>query len=103
MKDLGDMMRHAQEMRDRFQRLQDELANMTVEGSSGGGMVSVTANGSQDIVFVRIGKEAVSLDDIEVLQDLICSAVNDALARSRDLMASEVSKISGGILPPGLL
>jgi len=103
MKDLGDMMRHAQEMRDRFQRLQEELANMTVEGSSGGGMVSVTANGSQDIVFVRIGKEAVSLDDIEVLQDLVCSAVNDALARSRDLMASEVSKISGGILPPGLL
>jgi len=103
MKELGDMMRQAHEMRDRFQRLQEELANMTVEGSSGGGMVSVTANGSQDIVFVRIGKEAVSLDDIEVLQDLVCSAVNDALARSRDLMASEVSKISGGILPPGLL
>jgi len=103
MKDFGDMMRQAQEMRDRFQLLQEELAAVTVEGSSGGGMVSVTANGSQDIVSVRIAKEIVSPDDIEVLQDLVCAAVNDALARSRDLMASEISKIAGGVLPPSLL
>ena len=102
MNDLGDMMRQAQEMRDRFQRLQEELAAVTVEGSSGGGMVSVTANGRQDIVSVRIGKEVVSPDDIGVLQDLVCAAVNDALARSRELMTSEISKIAGGVLPPGL-
>ena len=103
MKDLGDMMRQAQEMRDRFRRLQNELAAVKVEGSSGGGMVYVTANGKQDIVSVRIGKELVSPDDIEVLQDLVCAAVNDALARSRELMTSEISKIAGGVLPPGLL
>jgi len=103
MKDLDDVMRQAQGMRDRFQRLQEELAAMTVEGSSGGGMVSVTANGRQDIVSVRIGKEVVSPDDVGVLQDLVCSAVNDALVRSRELMASEISRIAGGVLPPGLL
>ncbi|MCL1926204.1 MAG: YbaB/EbfC family nucleoid-associated protein [Syntrophorhabdaceae bacterium] len=102
MNDLGDMVRQAQEMRDRFQRLQEELAAVKVEGSSGGGMVSVTANGRQDIVSVRIGKEVVSPDDIGVLQDLVCAAVNDALVRSRETMASEITKIAGGVLPPGL-
>ena len=103
MKDLGDMMRQAQGVRDRFQRLQEELADITVEGSSGGGMVFVTANGKQEIVSVRIGKEVVSSYDVGVLQDLVCSAVNDALVRSRELMASEISKIAGGVLPPGFL
>ena len=102
MNDLGDMVRQAQEMRDRFQRLQEELAAVKVEGSSGGGMVSVKANGRQDIVSVRIGKEVVSPDDIGVLQDLVCAAVNDALVRSRETMASEITKIAGGVLPPGL-
>lgn len=103
MKGLGDIMRQAQEMRDRFQRLQEELAAVTVEGSSGGGMVCVTANGRQDILSVRIGKEVVSPDDVGVLQDLVCAAVNDALARSRELMTSEISNITGGVLPPGFL
>ena len=100
---LSDMMRYAQDMRDRFQRLQEELGAITVEGSSGGGMVYVTANGRQDILSVRIGREVVSPDDIEMLQDLVCAAVNDAIVRSRDLMASEISNITGGALPPGLL
>ncbi len=103
MTDLGEMMRQAQEMRARFQRLQDELGGKTVEGSSGGGMVVATANGRQELVSVRIEKEVVSPDDVVLLQDLVLAAVNDALARSKEMAASEMAKIAGGMLPPGLL
>lgn len=103
MTDLGEMMRQAQEMRARFQRLQDELGEKTVEGSSGGGMVVATANGRQELVSVRIEREVVSPDDVGMLQDLVRAAVNDALARSKEMAASEMAKIAGGILPPGLL
>ncbi len=96
-------MRQAQEMRARFQRLQDELGDKTVEGSSGGGMVVATANGRQELVSVRIEREVVSPDDVGLLQDLVRAAVNDALARARELAASEMTKIAGGMLPPGLL
>jgi hypothetical protein len=103
MTDLGEMMRQAQEVRARFQRLQDELGEKIVEGSSGGGMVVVTANGRQELVSVRIEKEVVAPDDVGLLQDLILAAANDALARSREMAASEMAKVAGGILPPGLL
>ncbi|MBE0603714.1 MAG: YbaB/EbfC family nucleoid-associated protein [Deltaproteobacteria bacterium] len=103
MTDLGEMMRQAQEVRARFQRLQDELGEKIVEGSSGGGMVVATANGRQELVSVRIEKEVVSPDDVGLLQDLILAAVNDALTRSREMAASEMAKVAGGILPPGLL
>jgi len=103
MTDLGEMMRQAQEVRARFQRLQDELGEKIVEGSSGGGMVVAAANGRQELVSVRIEKEVVSPDDVGLLQDLILAAVNDALARSREMAASEMAKVAGGILPPGLL
>jgi len=96
-------MRQAQEVRARFQRLQDELGEKIVEGSSGGGMVVAAANGRQELVSVRIEKEVVSPDDVGLLQDLILAAVNDALTRSREMAASEMAKVAGGILPPGLL
>ena len=103
MTDLGDMMRQAQEVRARFQRLQDELGEKTVEGTSGGGMVVVVANGRQELVSVRIEKEVVSPDDVGLLQDLVRAAANDALVRSRELAAAEMTKIAGGMLPPGIL
>ena len=103
MTDFKEMMRQAQEVRARFQRLQDELGEKIVEGSSGGGMVVAAANGRQELVSVRIEKEVVSPDDVGLLQDLILAAVNDALARSREMAASEMAKVAGGILPPGLL
>lgn len=103
MTDLGEMMRQAQEMRARFQRLQEELGDKTVEGSAGGGMVVATANGRQELVSVRIEKEVVSPDDVGLLQDLVRAAVNDALSRSKEMAASEMAKIAGGMLPPGLL
>ncbi|MBP2689897.1 MAG: protein ybaB [Deltaproteobacteria bacterium] len=103
MSDLGEMMRQAQEVRARFQRLQEELGEKMVEGSAGGGMVVVTANGRQELVSLRIEKEVVSPDDVGLLQDLIRAAVNDALVRSREMAASEMAKIAGGMLPPGIL
>ena len=103
MTDFKDLMRQAQEVRDRFQRLQEELGARTVEGSAGGGMVVAVMNGRQELLSVRIEKEVVSPDDVGMLQDLVRAAVNDALARSRELAAAEMSKVTGGMLPPGIL
>ncbi|MBP2675767.1 MAG: nucleoid-associated protein, YbaB/EbfC family [Deltaproteobacteria bacterium] len=103
MTDLGELMRKAQEMRVRFQQLQEELGGKVVEGSAGGGMVVAAANGRQELVSVRIEKEVVSPDDVGMLQDLIRAAVNDALARSKEMAAAEMAKVTGGILPPGIL
>ena len=103
MKEFGDLMRQAQEVRVRLQRLQEELGGKTVDGSAGGGMVVATVNGKQELVSVRIEKEVVSPEDVGMLQDLVRAAVNDALARSREMAAAEMAKLTGGILPPGLL
>ena len=103
MTDFGDLMRQAQEMRARLQKLQEELGERTVEGSAGGGMVIATVNGRQEVVSVRIEKEVASPEDVGMLQDLVRAAVNDGLSRSRDMAAAEMAKLTGGILPPGLL
>ena len=103
MTDFKDLMRQAQEVRDRFQRLQEELGGRTVEGSAGGGMVVAVMNGRQELLSVRIEKEVVSPDDVGMLQDLVRAAVNDALARSREVAAAEMAKVTGGMLPPGIL
>ncbi len=96
------MLKQAQEMQARLAKLQEELAGRTVEASSGGGMVSVVANGRQEILSVKIEKEVVSPEEIDLLQDLVRAAVNEALARSREMMAAEMAKITGGMNLPGL-
>ncbi len=103
MTDFGDLMRQAQEVRARLQKLQEELGERTVDGSAGGGMVVATVNGRQEVVAVRIEKEVVSPEDVGMLQDLVRAAVNDALKRSREMATAEMAKLTGGILPPGLL
>lgn len=102
MKDFRDMLKQAQEMQARLARLQEELAGRTVEASSGGGMVTVVANGRQEILSVRIEKEVVSPEEVDLLQDLVRAAVNEALSRSREMMAAEMAKITGGMNLPGL-
>ena len=102
MKDIRGMLKQAQEMQARLARLQEELAGRTVEASSGGGMVTVTANGRQEILSVRIEKEVVSPEEVDLLQDLVRAAVNEALSRSREMMAAEMAKITGGMNLPGL-
>jgi DNA-binding YbaB/EbfC family protein len=102
MKGMGNMMKQAQQLQSKMMRLQEELAEKTVESSSGGGMVKVTANGRQQILSIQIEKEVVDPDDVEMLQDLVLAAVNDALAKAQEMVSSEMSKLTGGLNIPGL-
>jgi DNA-binding YbaB/EbfC family protein len=102
MSDLRDMMRRAQEMQGRLAQLQEEMGGKTVEASAGGGMVSVTVNGRMEVLSVRIEKEVVSPEEIDLLQDLVRAAVNEALGRARELISSEMARITGGLNLPGL-
>jgi DNA-binding YbaB/EbfC family protein len=102
MKGMGNMMKQAQQLQSKMMKLQEELAEKTVESSSGGGMVKVTANGRQQILSIQIEKEVVAPDDVEMLQDLILAAVNDALAKAQEMVSSEMSKLTGGLNIPGL-
>ena len=102
MKGMGNMMKQAQKLQSKMLRLQEELAEKTVEASAGGGMVKVVANGKQQIVSVQIEKEVADPDDVEMLQDLVLAAVNDALTRSQEMVSAEMSKLTGGLNIPGL-
>lgn len=102
MKDMEGILRQAQQVQERIARVQEELAGKTVEASAGGGMVTVIVNGRQEVVSVRIEKEVVSPDDVGLLQDLVAGAVNEAMSRSRKMMADEMAKITGGLNLPGL-
>jgi len=102
MKEFHDLVRQAQEMQERMAKLQEDLGGRTVEATAGGGMVTVVMNGRQEVVSVRIEKEVVVPDDVELLQDLVLGAVNEAISRSRKMMAEEISKITGGMNLPGL-
>ncbi len=105
MKNIGNMMRQAQEMQKRMGRMQDELATRSVEGSAGGGMVTCTVSGRQELLSLSIKPEVVNPEDIEMLQDLVVAAVGDAMRKSQELAASEMQKIAGGLglNIPGLL
>ncbi len=103
MKGIGNMMKQAQKLQAGMVKLQEELALRTVEATSGGGMIKVQANGKQQIVTIQIEKEVVDPDDVEMLQDLIIAAVNDALSKSQEMVSQEMSKLTGGISIPGLI
>ena len=92
---IQQMMKQAQQMQE---RLQKEMAALTVQATSGGGMITVTMNGAKQLVSIAIDPEVVSRDDIEMLQDLIVAAVNDAHRKADEEMAKKM----GGMLPPGL-
>lgn len=102
MKNMMNMMKQAQKLQAKMVEMQAELGNHTVSAASGGGMVEAVVNGRQELVSLRIDKEVVSPDDVEMLQDLIFAAVNEALNRSREMMAQEMSKLTGGMQIPGL-
>ena len=102
MKGMGNMMKQAQQLQSKMLKLQEELADRTVETSAGGGMVKVVSNGKQQIISLEIEKEVVDPEDVEMLQDLILAAINDALTKSQDMVSSEMSKLTGGLNIPGL-
>jgi DNA-binding YbaB/EbfC family protein len=97
------MFKQAQKLQEKMLKLQEEMAEKTVEASSGGGMVRATANGRQQLTSIQIDKEVVDPEDVEMLQDLIIAAVNDALSRSQEMMSAEMSKLTGGMNIPGLM
>jgi len=102
MKNISSIMKQAQKLQEQIVKLQDELADKTVEASSGGGMVIVVASGKQEILSIKIDPEVVNKDDVEMLEDLILTAVNEAKRRAEELAKEELGKITGGIVPPGM-
>ena len=93
---MEKIMKQAQKMQAQMAKIQDELASENVEGSAGGGMVTVTANGQGDIVLVRIEPE-VAGDDVEMLEDLVLAAVNEALRKSKELANSRMGQVAGNL------
>ncbi|MES0446687.1 MAG: YbaB/EbfC family nucleoid-associated protein [Desulfobacterales bacterium] len=100
---MGNMMKQAQKLQSKMLKLQEEMAEKTVEASSGGGMVKVVANGRHQLLSIQIDKEVVDPEDLEMLQDLILAAVNDALLKSQEMVTGEMSKLTGGMNIPGLM
>jgi nucleoid-associated protein EbfC len=99
---LGDIMREAQKLQTEMARLQEEAKKKTVEATAGGGMVTVVASGAGELVSIKIEKEVVNPEDVEMLQDLIMAAANEALRRGQEMVNSEMSKLTGGLQLPGL-
>lgn len=99
---LGNMMKQFQKIQEKMEQMQAELEKTTVEGSAGGGMVKVVANGRQDIMEIKIDPEVVNPDDIEMLQDLIVAAVNQARQKALELQNEQMSALTGGLNIPGL-
>ncbi len=97
------MLKQLQQMQARMSKIQEELGEKTVTGSAGGGMVTVVANGHQKVLSVMVKPEVVDPADVEMLQDLVLAATNDALEKARDLAAKELGAVTGGLgLPPGV-
>jgi len=99
---LSDIMKQAQKMQAKMAEIQEELADRIVESTSGGGMVKVQVNGRQEVLSILIEPDVVDPEDVEMLQDLIVAAVNDALHKSQEMMAEEMKKLTGGMPIPGL-
>lgn len=103
MKGMGNMMKQAQKMQAKMMKMQEELGSKEVEATAGGGMIKVVANGKQQIMSIEIEKEVVDPEDVEMLQDLVLAAVNDALAKSQEMVSAQMAKITGGMNIPGLM
>jgi len=99
---MANLMKQAQAMQAQMAKLQEEAATKTVTGTAGGGMVTVTANGGMDIVSVVINPEAAKSGDVDMLQDLVMAASNDALKKARQMMADQMKSVTGGMNIPGL-
>lgn len=102
MNNMNQMMKQVKKMQEQMLKAQEELATKSVEGTSGGGVVTVQVSGHKQIMSINIKPEAVDPDDVEMLQDLVMTAVNDALAKAEELANSDMGKFTGGMKIPGL-
>jgi DNA-binding YbaB/EbfC family protein len=102
VKGFGNMMKEAQKLQQQMAALQEEVGKRKVEATAGGGMVTVEANGKQDNVSIKFDPEVLSKDDVQLLEDLVQAACNEALRKSRELVQQELGKLTGGLKIPGL-
>jgi DNA-binding YbaB/EbfC family protein len=100
---MGGLVRQAQEIQKKIAERQAQLAAKTIEATVGGGMVTVTANGSGLLTDIRLEREVINPEDADMLRDLILAAANEALRKVQDLTAEEMAKLTGGLKLPGLL
>ena len=100
---MGNILKQAQAMQAQMAKVQEQAASKTVTGTSGGGSVTVTANGAMQLVGIVIVPEVVKSGDVEMVQDLVMAASNDALRKAREMMADEMKSVTGGMNVPGLL
>ena len=99
---MQNIMKQAQAMQEQMAKVQEQAAVKTVSGTAGGGIVTVTVNGAMQIVGVVMDPEVVKSGDVEMLQDLVVAAVNDALRKAQEMMAEEMKSVTGGMKIPGL-
>jgi DNA-binding YbaB/EbfC family protein len=99
---MSNIMKQAQAMQEQMAKVQEQASAKTVSGTAGGGIVTVTANGAMQIVSVTLDPEVVKSGDVEMLQDLVVAASNDALRKAHEMMAEEMKSVTGGLKIPGL-
>jgi len=99
---MGNLMKQAQQMQQKMLKLQEEIAQRTLDASVGGGMVTVTVNGKSEVLRIKIEPQVVDPDDVEMLEDLIVAGVNEALRKAQEMVSEEMSKLTGGLKIPGL-
>ena len=99
---MGNIMKQAQMMKKRMEQMQEELAELRIEATAGGGMVKAVVSGKQQLISLTIDPKAVDPDDVEMLQDLVVAAVSEALKQSQKISEEEMGKITGGLNIPGL-
>ena len=102
MKGFGNIMKEAQKLQQQLAAVQEEVAKRRVDATAGGGMVTVEANGKQELVSIKIDREVINPDDAQMLEDLVLAACNEALRKSRDMVQQELGKLTGGLKIPGL-
>lgn len=103
VKGIGKLLKEAQKMQSKMIKVQEDLASKKVEATAGGGMVKVEMNGIQEVVSIKIDKEVVNPEDVEMLETLIQAAINEASRKSREMAQEEISQITGGLNIPGLM
>jgi hypothetical protein len=99
---MGNMLKQAQKLQAKIFKLQEEMAEKTVETTVGGGMVKAVANGKQQLVSIKIEPEVVDPNDVQMLEDLVVAGVNDALKKAQEMVSEEMTKLTGGFKVPGL-
>ena len=102
MKGFGNIMKEAQRLQQQMAAMQEEVGKRKVEATAGGGMVTVEANGKQEILSIKIDREVINPDDVQMLEDLVLAACNEALRKSREMVQAEMGKITAGLKIPGL-